>query len=245
MASSRRTRRRSVRVRAATLADAGAIARVMRAAIRALPRGTYTDRQRAAWASLPALYHAWAMTAGGERYAVAVRGGRIAGYAARRGAELTAAFVHPRAAGRGVGAALVARVERDAARAGVRRLSVLAARSAVPFYAALGYGGGRAVRVPLPGGGALPSRRLAKRLAPPGPAAQSRPQGRRNGQRRQAARSSRSGKASSRATLRAGSESAPRMAAIDARISPRQRSRVSGSAATETRSAGAPASPTR
>jgi hypothetical protein len=58
----------------------------MRAAIRRLAAGTCTPRQLAAWSSLPALYHAWAMTAGGEAYLVAERAGRVVGYAARRGA---------------------------------------------------------------------------------------------------------------------------------------------------------------
>src|SRR5512147_1721293 len=69
-----------VRVRPARLPDSPAIARVMRASIRALARGAYRPRQLAAWSSLPALYHAWAMTAGGERYLVAERAGRIVGY---------------------------------------------------------------------------------------------------------------------------------------------------------------------
>jgi putative acetyltransferase len=71
-----------VRLRRATPADAAAIARVMRAAIRAERGGVYTARQLAAWSSLPALYHRWAMTVGRETYLVAERAGRIVGYAA-------------------------------------------------------------------------------------------------------------------------------------------------------------------
>jgi N-acetylglutamate synthase-like GNAT family acetyltransferase len=153
-----------VRIRAARPSDAPALARVMRAAIRGLAAGTCTDRQLAAWSSLPALYHRWAMTAGGEAYVVAVDGGRAVGYAARRGREVTAAFVSPARARAGVGASLVARVEEDALRAGLRSLFVLAAPGAVPFYEALGYRGGRRVRVPLPGGEHLAARRLTKRL---------------------------------------------------------------------------------
>jgi len=136
----------------------------MRAAIRALAPGPYSRAQLAAWSSLPALYHAWAMTAGGERYAVAERGGAIVGYAALLGRELTAVFVHPRAGRRGIGAALVARMALDARRRGVRRLAVRAALPALPFYEALGFEGRRAVAVPLPGGATLPSRLLSRRL---------------------------------------------------------------------------------
>jgi putative acetyltransferase len=153
-----------LRLRRARLADAGAVAATMRAAIRGLARGSCSPRELAAWSSLPPLYHAWAMTAGGESYVVATRGGRIVGYASRRGAEVTAAFVRPAAARRGVGAALLARLEAEARRAGVPTLRVRAALSAVPFYEAQGFRGGRALRVPLPGA-SLPARALSKPLA--------------------------------------------------------------------------------
>jgi GNAT superfamily N-acetyltransferase len=136
----------------------------MRASIRGLARSHYGPREIAAWSSLPALYHAWAMTAGGERYVVAERGGAIVGYAAVRAAEVSALFVRPGAARRGIGAALLARVERGARRRGVRRLRVDAALPAIAFYVSRGFRGGRALRVPLPGGEALPARRLSKRL---------------------------------------------------------------------------------
>jgi GNAT superfamily N-acetyltransferase len=153
------------RIRAARLSDVAAIARVMRAAVRVLAAGTCTARQLAAWSSLPPLYHAWAMSAGGEAYLVAERGGRVVAYAARRGAEITAAFVAPPHARQGLASALLARLERQASRAGARSVTVRAAPGAVPFYAALGYRGTRRVRVPLPGGAALPSALMRKRLS--------------------------------------------------------------------------------
>jgi GNAT superfamily N-acetyltransferase len=138
----------------------------MSASIRALAAGSYARRQIAAWSSLPALYHAWAMTAGGERVLVAERGGRILGYAALRGSELTALFVRPSAAGRGVGTALLARAEREARRRGVASLVVDASRNGAGFYRARGFGGARPVAVPLPGGGKLEAIRMTKRLVP-------------------------------------------------------------------------------
>jgi GNAT superfamily N-acetyltransferase len=134
----------------------------MRAAVRGAA-GSYPARTLAAWGALPALYHAWAMTAGGETVLVAERGGALVGYAALRGAELTALFVRPSAARRGVASALLARVEALARRRGVARLRVDAARSGVVFYRARGFTGSRAVRVPLPGG-ALAALRLTKAL---------------------------------------------------------------------------------
>jgi GNAT superfamily N-acetyltransferase len=136
----------------------------MRAAIRGLAARAHPAAHVAAWSSLPALYHRWAMTAGGERYCVAVRAGTIVGYAARRRAAVTAVFVRPALARRGVGAALLARVERDARAAGLSALRADAARAAVEFYAAQGFRVGRSLRVPLPGGLGLAARRVTKPL---------------------------------------------------------------------------------
>ncbi|HSN92489.1 MAG TPA: GNAT family N-acetyltransferase [Anaeromyxobacteraceae bacterium] len=136
----------------------------MRASIRALACSAYGPRQIAAWSSLPALYHAWAMSAGGETVFVAESGGRILGYAGLREGEVTALFVLPSAAGRGLGSRLLGRVERQARRRGLRRLAVRASRNGAPFYRARGYAGSRSIRVPLPGGGALPAVLLARRI---------------------------------------------------------------------------------
>jgi predicted N-acetyltransferase YhbS len=154
-----------LRLRRARPSDAPAIARVMRAAIRGLAAPFHPPRLVAAWSSLPPLYHAWAMSAGGERYLVAERAGRVVGYAARRGREVTAVFVTPGHARAGIGAALLAPLEREARRAGERSMLVRAAPGATPFYAALGYRGSRRSRVPLPGGGALPAVLMRKRLS--------------------------------------------------------------------------------
>lgn len=147
-------------IRRAAASDAGSITAIMRSAIRALPAGAHPPAALAAWSSLPALYHRWAMGPGGETYLVAERAGRRVGYAALRGPELTAVFVRPSAAGRGVGAALVGAALRLARRRGERAVSVVAAVSAVSFYERLGFRGGRAVSVPLPGGARLASRHL-------------------------------------------------------------------------------------
>ena len=144
-----------VRLRKARLSDAAAVARVMRASIRRLAWRTYTQRQIAAWSSLPSLYHAWAMTAGGEEYVVAEERGRIVGYAARGGREITAVFVRPSHARRGLGARLLGAAEARALRSGVRSLFVRAAVGAVPFYEAMGYRGSRRTRVPLAGRASL------------------------------------------------------------------------------------------
>ncbi|WP_242356615.1 GNAT family N-acetyltransferase [Anaeromyxobacter sp. SG64] len=165
--SSRPRAPRAATLRAASLDDATAVARVMRSAVRGRGAAAYSDAELRAWASLPALYHRWAMAAGGERYVVAERDGLVVGYAARRGTELTAVFVLPRAAGRGLGSALVQHAARAARRAGATRLRVLAALGAVPFYERLGFARRGDLRVPLPGGASLAAIRMEKRLDGP------------------------------------------------------------------------------
>jgi len=157
-----RRRPAAVRIRPGRPDEAAAVARVMRAAVLG-QRGRYPEAVLAAWARLPALYHRWAMTAGGERYVVAVRCDRLVGYAAWRGEELTALFVRPGEGGRGLGARLLARIEAEAVAGGARRLTMVAAPGVVDYYAAQGWRRGRPVRSPLPGGGALPARRMSKR----------------------------------------------------------------------------------
>jgi len=151
----------AVRIRSVRLEEAAAIARVMRAAVRG-QQGRYPAALLAAWGRLPALYHRWAMSAGGERYVVAARGPRLLGYAAWRGGELTALFVRPEESRRGLGSMLLARVEAEARAAGADRLTLVAALGAVPFYLAHGWRAGRALRSPLPGGGGLPAARMWK-----------------------------------------------------------------------------------
>lgn len=146
--------------RPARPADAAACAAVMRAAIRALPARVHSRAELAAWASLPPLYHRWAMGPGGEGYVVAERRGRILGYAARRRGEVTAVFVRPREQGHGLGRALVRFLCTAAAREGQRSVDVLAAGAAAGFYSALGFRGSGPTRVPLPGGLSLAAVRM-------------------------------------------------------------------------------------
>lgn len=153
-----------LRVRRAHVSDAAPVAALMRASIRGLAGAAYGKRRIALWSSLPPLYHAWAMTAGGETYLVAERGERILGYAALRGREVTAVFVHPGAAGRGIGRALLAALERLARRRAVRELIARAALGAVGFYERAGYERAGTARVPLFGGAWLPSVLVKKRV---------------------------------------------------------------------------------
>jgi len=153
----------------------------MRAAIRGVPPASLPEGARAAWSSLPPLYHRWAMGPGGERYLLALGAGRALGFAAWRAGELTALFVRPGAQRRGIGHALVRAVARAARLEGHRGLRVVAARGAVPFYRSMGFLGLGPSRVPLPGGRALAAVRMRMELGPAALAAPDRPLGRRAG----------------------------------------------------------------
>ncbi|BDG03633.1 GNAT family N-acetyltransferase [Anaeromyxobacter oryzae] len=156
-----------LRLRRATLADAALLARVRRASVRGLASGAYSSRQIALWSRLGAVYDRWTLGPGGERAFVAERSGRAAGWAAFTlgpPAELTALFVRPAEAGRGVGTALLARVEAEARRRGAGRLVVQASLNGAAFYRARGFRGTRRIRVPLPDGEGLEAIRMSKRL---------------------------------------------------------------------------------
>ncbi|MBK9515988.1 MAG: GNAT family N-acetyltransferase [Anaeromyxobacter sp.] len=140
----------------------------MRAATRA-EAAAYPAGLAEAWGALPALYHRWAVTAGGETRVLAEVAGRVVAFAGWRGREVTALFVHPRARGLGLGARLLRRAEVGAARAAPgRALVVIAALGAAPFYLARGWRDAGPAASPLPGGRSLPARRL--RTGPARPA---------------------------------------------------------------------------
>ncbi len=152
-------------VRRARLSDAGAIADAMSESIRGLAQGSYGTREIALWSSLPPLYHSWAMTGGEETYLVAERDGRLVGYAAVHGHELTAIFVRPAVARQGIGLALLRAAERLARRRGVRELIARAALGAVGFYEHAGFRRTGTARVPLPGSAYLQAVLVTKTLA--------------------------------------------------------------------------------
>jgi GNAT superfamily N-acetyltransferase len=128
-----------IRIRPARAGDAAAICAVHKAAVRRLCRHSYTVAQMQAWVGprRPRDY-ARAMALWGERMLVALRRGRIVGFASVQGDALRALYVDPRR-GRGTGLMLLRAAEAAARRRGVAISRLSASLNAVSFYLRAGY----------------------------------------------------------------------------------------------------------
>lgn len=128
-------------VRPATHADRDGICRVHVDAVRGLCRLHYTPSEIEAWVGnlRPAAYR---VGVDGQLFFVAVDDdGAVLGFTLldRDRSEIKAVFVHPGAARRGVGAALLREAEEAARRAGITELSLGASLNSVDFYFGAGY----------------------------------------------------------------------------------------------------------
>ncbi len=129
-----------IRVRRARLEDARRIRDLHVRSIRVLCRRHYTPRQIAAWSGgrRPAGYRR-AMTSGNQVMFVAEDGRTLVGFASIGGGHVYALYVHARRPRAGIGARLLAEVERHARRRRIARLTLDATLNALPFYRAQGY----------------------------------------------------------------------------------------------------------
>ncbi|WP_254545608.1 GNAT family N-acetyltransferase [Halomarina pelagica] len=146
-----------MRVRPATPDDAPAILDLHVASIRAFGPAAYDERQVEAWATTdgPPDYP---IGEPGQYLVVAEREGELAGFGHLHvpEAEVRAVYVHPGHARRGVGSALLGRLEAEARGRGIDELSLSASRNAVPFYEALGWERVREASHETSGGVVLP-----------------------------------------------------------------------------------------
>jgi putative acetyltransferase len=143
-------------VRRAGREDLAAIDRVHRAAIRRLCSPFYTGGQIVDWLSAikPEGY-----VAALELFDLMVAvDGRIVGLCIYnpRNAEVTALYVSPRAAGRGVGRRLMSEVEAMAHESGIRELHLKSTLNAAGFYEHMGFARVERSSFLLPGGTELP-----------------------------------------------------------------------------------------
>lgn len=155
----------AVRVRPATPDDALAVLALHRAAIRERGPAAYDDRAVAAWARRgdPDDYP---IEDSDHAFFVAERDGAVAGFGdlALDEAEIVGVYVHPDHQRRGVGRALVERLESVARDRGHDALELVASLNAVGFYRGLGYEQVRAERHETSGGIELDCVRMRTRL---------------------------------------------------------------------------------
>jgi putative acetyltransferase len=137
-------------VRKAEPNDAEGICRVQSAAIRQLCASHYSPAEIEAWAGPPEPN--WYRSAiGGRELFVAVEGDTIIGFGQLNldTAEIDAIYVHPAAARRGVGSALLRRLEEVARQHDLASLHLAASLNSVPFYESSGFRRQRHTKFPI------------------------------------------------------------------------------------------------
>lgn len=138
-----------VQFRETTQADVDRLCEINRAAIETLGTESYDERQIEAWKGGvdPALYP---IEDSDTHFLVAETDGHVIGFGwmtpeadedfiSDVGGEITGMYVHPNAAGKGVGTRLLGELEQFARDASVDSLGLWASLNAVPFYEKHGY----------------------------------------------------------------------------------------------------------
>jgi len=121
-------------------ADTPLLREIFRDSIEDLTAEDYTEAQQEAWASVADDENEFGKRLAGELTLVATLEGSPVGFAALAGADkIDMLYVHPAAAGQGVGAMLVDALEKLAGSRGAAKLIVDASDSARGFFEKRGY----------------------------------------------------------------------------------------------------------
>ncbi|HEY6023533.1 MAG TPA: GNAT family N-acetyltransferase [Pseudolabrys sp.] len=121
-------------------ADALLLREIFRDSIEELTADDYTEAQQQAWASAADDAADFGKKLSGQLTLVATMEGSPVGFASLEGKDkVDMLYVHPAAAGQGVGAMLIDALEKLAGARGTARLSVDASDSARGFFEKLGY----------------------------------------------------------------------------------------------------------
>jgi len=122
-------------IRPAGIGDAAAIRDVFEASIRGLCAGDYTPAEIESWAGRKREDGVTRAMEEGEAMMVAVApDGRVMGFSSLKGHEVVAVYVHPEAAGAGMGRALLQAVERLARNNGESEVTLDSSITAQDFY---------------------------------------------------------------------------------------------------------------
>jgi putative acetyltransferase len=123
-------------------ADTAVLAAIFVAAIEELTGEDYGEAQREAWASAADDEETFGKKLAGELTLIATLQNSPVGFASLRGADhIDMLYVHPSAAGQGVGAMLCDALEKLAGARGAKSLTVDASDNAEGFFAKRGYFG--------------------------------------------------------------------------------------------------------
>jgi putative acetyltransferase len=145
--------------------DTAMLRKIFRDSIEALTDEDYTEAQQEAWASAADNEQAFGKKLGGGLTLVATLSGSPVGFASLAGGnKMDMLYVHPAAAGQGVGAMLVDALEKLAGARGAAKLAVDASDSARAFFEKRGYAAQQRNSV-LVGGEWLGNTTLHKQLA--------------------------------------------------------------------------------
>ena len=120
--------------------DVTVLAEIYQASIEELTREDYSEAQQAAWASLADDVEAFGRRLAESLTLVATIGGSTVGFASLKGADhLDLLYVHPAAAGQGVGTLLAEALEKLAAARGAKRLTADVSDTARDFFEKRGF----------------------------------------------------------------------------------------------------------
>jgi len=121
-------------------ADTPLIAEIFRASVDALAADGYSETQREAWLSAADDEESLSARLAGQLTLLGMMGGSPVGFASLKGAdEIDMLYVHPAAAGHGVGTLLIEALEKLAAGRGARRLTADVSDSAQDFFRKRGF----------------------------------------------------------------------------------------------------------
>jgi putative acetyltransferase len=120
--------------------DVPVLAEIYQASIEGLTGEDYSEAQQAAWASLADDVEAFGRRLAESLTLVATIGGSTVGFASLKGADhLDLLYVHPAAAGQGVGTLLAEALEKLAAARGAKRLTADVSDTARDFFEKRGF----------------------------------------------------------------------------------------------------------
>jgi putative acetyltransferase len=121
-------------------ADATVLAEIFRASIVELTADDYSEAQQDAWAAAAEDEAAFAKKLTGQLTLIGTLGGSPVGFVSLADTEkVDMLYVHPAAAGQGVGAMLTDAIEKLAAARGAKKLKVDASDNALEFFKKRGY----------------------------------------------------------------------------------------------------------